>query len=382
MVDQHAGDRVGQQLADAAVALPAHAQRVLRVEPSGRPRRRGQLLDRHLQRGRHLVEHGERRVAGAGLDVAPGRPRQLREPRHLLLREAARLAQLAHVLAEPGRERVAHGKTIARCQCIGNPVGLLAARRRSCIWRRFHAAHRKRGARHRREPRARRRRWPRSWRGAARGSSPWRARPRRSSPWWPGSARTGFEAHALVADQGDKDAVYPLVGAATALVGPIDLLVLNASTLGPLPLRELADTECEDFARVLEVNLLGPFRLTKAVVGSMVVRGAGLVVGLSSDAAVERLSRLGRLRRVEGRARPPAPDLGRGARRQRRPLPEHRSRRDGHAHARRRDAGGRSRAARRSRARSPRGSCGSSKPAVPPAERHRGSKCRGLESAA
>jgi NAD(P)-dependent dehydrogenase (short-subunit alcohol dehydrogenase family) len=97
---------------------------------------------------------------------------------------------------------------------------------------------------------------------------------------------TGGEAHALVADQGDKDAVYPLVGAAAALVGPIDLLVLNASALGPVPLRELADTECEDFARVLEVNLLGPFRLTKAVVGSMVVRGSGLVVGLSSDAAV------------------------------------------------------------------------------------------------
>jgi NAD(P)-dependent dehydrogenase (short-subunit alcohol dehydrogenase family) len=96
----------------------------------------------------------------------------------------------------------------------------------------------------------------------------------------------GGEAHALVADQGEKDAVYPLVGAATALVGPIDLLVLNASTLGPVPLRELADTECEDFARVLEVNLLGPFRLAKAVVGSMLVRGGGLVVGLSSDAAV------------------------------------------------------------------------------------------------
>ena len=34
----------------------------------------------------------------------------------------------------------------------------------------------------------------------------------------------------------------------------------------------LADTECEDFARVLEVNLVGPFRLTKAVAGSMLVR--------------------------------------------------------------------------------------------------------------
>jgi NAD(P)-dependent dehydrogenase (short-subunit alcohol dehydrogenase family) len=69
-------------------------------------------------------------------------------------------------------------------------------------------------------------------------------------------------------------------------VGPIDLLVLNASTLGPVPLRELVDTECEDFARVLEVNLVGPFRLIKAVVGSMVLRGSGTVVGISSDAAV------------------------------------------------------------------------------------------------
>jgi NAD(P)-dependent dehydrogenase (short-subunit alcohol dehydrogenase family) len=96
----------------------------------------------------------------------------------------------------------------------------------------------------------------------------------------------GGVAHALAADQGDRDGVYPLVGAATGLVGPIDLLVLNASTLGPVPLRELVDTECEDFARVLEVNLLGPFRLTKAVVGSMVLRGSGTVVGISSDAAV------------------------------------------------------------------------------------------------
>jgi len=101
-----------------------------------------------------------------------------------------------------------------------------------------------------------------------------------------GIRRAGGEAHAVIADQGEREAVYPLVGAATALVGPIDLLVLNASTLGPLPLRELIETECEDFAHVLEVNLLGPFRLAKAVVGSMLVRGGGVVLGVSSDAAV------------------------------------------------------------------------------------------------
>ena len=96
----------------------------------------------------------------------------------------------------------------------------------------------------------------------------------------------GGQAQGLVADQGEKEAVHPLVGAAAALVGPVDVLVLNASTLGPVPLRELSETECEDFARVLEVNLLGPFRLAKAVLGSMVLRGHGVVLAISSDAAV------------------------------------------------------------------------------------------------
>jgi NAD(P)-dependent dehydrogenase (short-subunit alcohol dehydrogenase family) len=96
----------------------------------------------------------------------------------------------------------------------------------------------------------------------------------------------GGEAHALVADVGSQDQIYPLAGAAAALVGPIDVLIHDASTPGPLPLRPLAETECEDLRRVLDVNLIGPFRLTKAVVGSMALHGRGLVVGISSDAAV------------------------------------------------------------------------------------------------
>src|SRR5690349_3775748 len=55
----------------------------------------------------------------------------------------------------------------------------------------------------------------------------------------------GGEAHALAYDLGDKRAIHPLVGAAAALVGPIDLVIHNASTLGPTPLPLLADTECE-----------------------------------------------------------------------------------------------------------------------------------------
>ncbi len=103
----------------------------------------------------------------------------------------------------------------------------------------------------------------------------------------------GLEAHALAYDIGDKEAIYPLAGAATALVGPLDVLVNNASTLGPTPLPLLLDTACEDLQRVLEVNVVGPFRLTKVVVGGMVVRGQGLVLNLTSDAAVSAYPRWG-----------------------------------------------------------------------------------------
>jgi NAD(P)-dependent dehydrogenase (short-subunit alcohol dehydrogenase family) len=96
----------------------------------------------------------------------------------------------------------------------------------------------------------------------------------------------GGEAYGLVADVGRKEDVYPLVGAAAALVGPIDLLLHNASSLGPTPLRLLLDTECEDFSRVLETNLVGPFRLSKAVAGSMALRKTGTIVHISSDASV------------------------------------------------------------------------------------------------
>jgi NAD(P)-dependent dehydrogenase (short-subunit alcohol dehydrogenase family) len=100
----------------------------------------------------------------------------------------------------------------------------------------------------------------------------------------------GGEAHALVADVGDKDAIYPLAGTAAGLVGPIELLIHDASALGPTPLRELLDTACEDLERVLAVNLIGPFRLTKALAGPMRVGRRGMVVLVSSDAAVQAYS--------------------------------------------------------------------------------------------
>ena len=73
-------------------------------------------------------------------------------------------------------------------------------------------------------------------------------------------------------------------------LGGLDALVNNASSLGPAPLKLLTDTECEELEEALAVNLMGPFRLTKALFGSLTAsaregRGA-VMINISSDAAV------------------------------------------------------------------------------------------------
>jgi NAD(P)-dependent dehydrogenase (short-subunit alcohol dehydrogenase family) len=103
----------------------------------------------------------------------------------------------------------------------------------------------------------------------------------------------GGVAHAIAGDISDKHAVHKIAGQAHGLVGEIGIAIHNASTLGPTPLRLLLDTECEDLASVLETNLVGPFRLTKVLAGAMALRGAGVIVHVSSDAAVEPYPRWG-----------------------------------------------------------------------------------------
>jgi NAD(P)-dependent dehydrogenase (short-subunit alcohol dehydrogenase family) len=103
----------------------------------------------------------------------------------------------------------------------------------------------------------------------------------------------GGTAHVFPADISEKRAVHPLAGAAAAVMGPIDVLVHNASLLGPTPLRLLLDTDCEDLDQVLETNVVGPFRLTKIVAGSMALRGEGTIVHITSDASVAAYPRWG-----------------------------------------------------------------------------------------
>jgi NAD(P)-dependent dehydrogenase (short-subunit alcohol dehydrogenase family) len=96
----------------------------------------------------------------------------------------------------------------------------------------------------------------------------------------------GGQARAFAADVAQKEAVHPLAAQVAAWAGPVDLLVHNASTLGPVPLRPLIDTDCEEVERAFAVNVLGPFRLSKIVAGSMLARGGGLIVHITSDASV------------------------------------------------------------------------------------------------
>ena len=101
-------------------------------------------------------------------------------------------------------------------------------------------------------------------------------------------------SHGIVGDVSRKDDIHALALQVGGALGGLDVLIHNASSLGPVPLALLADTECEDVDAALATNLLGPFRLTKAVLGLLAssAREAGvsgprsLVVNVTSDAAV------------------------------------------------------------------------------------------------
>lgn len=97
-------------------------------------------------------------------------------------------------------------------------------------------------------------------------------------------------AHGIVGDVSAKNDIYPMAIQITGELGGLDVLINNASDLGPTPLAMLSDTECEDLERAFATNVIGPFRLTKALMGALAAsaregRGA-VVLNISSDAAV------------------------------------------------------------------------------------------------
>jgi NAD(P)-dependent dehydrogenase (short-subunit alcohol dehydrogenase family) len=65
--------------------------------------------------------------------------------------------------------------------------------------------------------------------------------------------------------------------------GSLDVLINNASTIGPSPMPNLLDYPVEDFRTVLDTNLIGPFLLIKNALPSMIERG-GSIINVTSDA--------------------------------------------------------------------------------------------------
>ena len=97
-------------------------------------------------------------------------------------------------------------------------------------------------------------------------------------------------SHGIDGDVSRKSETHALAIRIAAALGGLDVLIHNASSLGPVPLAPLADTDCEDLEAALATNLVGPFRLTKALLGAL---GASAregrparVVLIGSDAAV------------------------------------------------------------------------------------------------
>jgi NAD(P)-dependent dehydrogenase (short-subunit alcohol dehydrogenase family) len=96
-------------------------------------------------------------------------------------------------------------------------------------------------------------------------------------------AVAGLEGVVAVAgDVADPEHRRQLVAAAG---GPIDLLVNNASVLGPSPRPALADYPLAELARVYEVNVLAPLALAQLVLPRMAPGAA--IIDITSDAAVE-----------------------------------------------------------------------------------------------
>jgi len=103
--------------------------------------------------------------------------------------------------------------------------------------------------------------------------------------------------HGIVGDISVKDDIYRIAMQIMGELGGLDILINNASSLGPAPLALLGDTDCEDLERALATNLVGPFRLTKALLGALAAsarEGHGAVVlNVSTDAALNPYPRWG-----------------------------------------------------------------------------------------
>jgi len=92
---------------------------------------------------------------------------------------------------------------------------------------------------------------------------------------------------ALAGDVADPDHVARLVRLGLDQYGRIDVLINNASSIGPSPMPTLDAYPPDTLAEVFRVNAVAPLHLAQRVLPSMRANGAGTIVNISSDAAIQ-----------------------------------------------------------------------------------------------
>ena len=97
----------------------------------------------------------------------------------------------------------------------------------------------------------------------------------------------GVRALAIQADVSDPGAADRVVAETEAQFGPVDILVNNAGIVGPSgPLWEV---DADEWRKTIDVNLLGPFLFSRAVLCGMVQRRQGRIINVSSGSGSEGL---------------------------------------------------------------------------------------------
>jgi NAD(P)-dependent dehydrogenase (short-subunit alcohol dehydrogenase family) len=97
----------------------------------------------------------------------------------------------------------------------------------------------------------------------------------------------GLDGLAVACDVSDEQACERMARAAMDAFGRIDVLVNNASTLGATPMPELADYRRDALRDAFVVNAVAPVHLIQLVLPAMKARRAGVIINVTSDAAVE-----------------------------------------------------------------------------------------------
>jgi NAD(P)-dependent dehydrogenase (short-subunit alcohol dehydrogenase family) len=97
--------------------------------------------------------------------------------------------------------------------------------------------------------------------------------------------KEGGTALGVTADVTSERELAAAVNAATDTFGGIDILVNNAGIFAGLVPGPFDQLEADDWRKLLEVNVIGSFLATKAVVGSMRQRGGGRIINIASTTA-------------------------------------------------------------------------------------------------